>query len=123
MTKSILNQSDYTRLFITKLGADNAKFHSFIKDWWWNFTDQKNLRLSRNGFKTIENCKIPYYIIELPEPLRNRTLIQLSRRLTCPYYIKKLDLIYLVGEQETVLLKLHADNLQQYLDNLELDQS
>lgn len=120
MTKSILNQSDYTRLFIEKANKDPAKFHDFHKEWWWNFKDQKNLRLSKNGFKTIENCKIPYYIIELPESLKNRTLIQLSRRLACPYYIKKLDLIYLLGEQETVLLKLHADNIQQYLDNLEL---
>ena len=45
----------------------------------------------------------------------------MSRLLTCPYYIQKLDEIVLLGEQETVMLKLHADNLQQYLDNLGLD--
>jgi hypothetical protein len=52
--------------------------------------------------------------------MRNRTLIQMSRLLTCPYYIPKPDELFLLGEQETVLLKLHADNLQQYLDNLQL---
>ena len=40
--------------------------------------------------------------------------------MTCPYYIQKLDLVLLLGEQETVMLKLHADNLQQYLDTLQL---
>ena len=44
----------------------------------------------------------------------------MSRLLTCPYFIQKIDEILLLGEEETVLLKLHADNLQQYLDNLQL---
>jgi hypothetical protein len=42
--------------------------------------------------------------------------------MTCPYYINKVDQILLLGEEETVLLKLHADNLQQYLDNITASQ-
>jgi hypothetical protein len=118
--KSTLNQTDYTRQFLTRTGIDHANFDRYHKEWWWNHTDPKNLRLSINGFKFVSHNKIPYYQIELPELLKNRTLIQMSRLLTCPYFIKKLDIVYLLGEEESVLLKLHADNLQQYLDNLQL---
>jgi len=119
VTKSTLNQTDYTRQFLTQTGLDHANFNRYHKTWWWNHTDPKNLRLSMDGFKFVQLNKIPKYEIVLPQPLRNRTLIQMSRLLTCPYYIKKLDCVYLLGEQESVLLALHADNLQQYLDNLQ----
>jgi len=118
--KSTLNQTDCTRQFLTRTGIDHANFDRYHKEWWWNHTDPRNLRLSSYGFKFVHQKAIPKYEIKLPEPLKNRTLIQMSRLLTCPYYIKQLDLIYLLGEEESVLLALHADNLQQYLDNLQL---
>jgi len=120
VTKSTLNQYSYTQLYINKFGLGIDEFDRYSKEWWWNHTNLTNLRLSNYGFKAIQRGKIPYYAIQLPEPLRNRTLIQMSRLLTCPYFIKKLDLVYLLGEEEFVLLKLHADNLQQYLDNMQL---
>jgi hypothetical protein len=40
--------------------------------------------------------------------------------MTCPYYIHKIDQISVLGKEEYIMLKLHADNLQQYLDNLQL---
>ncbi len=120
MTKFTLNQHNYTQLFINKIGLNTAEFDRYSKEWWWNHTNITNLRLSNYGFKVIQTGRIPYYSIKLIEPLKNRTLLQMSRLLTCPYYIKTLDLIYLLGEEEFVLLKLHADNLQQYLDNLQL---
>lgn len=120
MSKSTLNQIDYTRLFAARAKLDITNLNRYHKDWWWNYTDPRNLRLSKNGFKFVNDSKITCYDIQLTEPLRNRTLIQMSRLLTCPYFIKKLDLVYLLGEEESVLLKLHADNLQQYLDNLQL---
>ena len=120
MIKSTPNQHDYTKLFITKIGLNIDEFERYSKEWWWNHTNLTNLRLSNYGFKVINSGNTDYYIIELPEPLKNRTLIQMSRLLTCPYYIKNLDLIYLLGEEETVMIKLHADNLQQYLDNMQL---
>ena len=120
MTKSTPNQSEYTRLLLTQAGMNVAEFGRYSKEWWWNHTDPRNLRLSSYGFKFVHQKAIPKYEIKLPEPLKNRTLIQMSRLLTCPYYIKQLNLVYLLGEEESVLLALHADNLQQYLDNLQL---
>lgn len=120
MTKSTRNQQSYTEGILAAAGQDPASYGLVIKIWWWNHTDPANLRLSKSGLQFIKKfTKIPVYECILTEPLRNRTYIQLSRLFTCPYYLMGKDKIILLGDEETVLLKLHADNLQQYLDNLE----
>jgi hypothetical protein len=121
VTKSTRNQHDYTASILKAAGRDTAEYSQYIKVWWWNHTDPNTLRLSKSGIQFIKKLtQIPVYECTLPEPLRNRTLIQLSRLMTCPYYVHKLDHVLLLGDQEAVMLKLHADNLQQYLDNLQL---
>jgi hypothetical protein len=123
VTKSTRNQQSYTEGILQAAGQDAASYTSVIKIWWWNHTDTSQLRLSKPGIQYIKKyTRIPVYECNLPEPLRNRTLVQLSRSMTCPYYINKVDQILLLGEEETVLLKLHADNLQQYLDNITASQ-
>lgn len=121
MTKSIRNQQDYTKDILQAAGKDVSDYPRYIKEWWWNHTEPTHLRLNKSGIQFIKkSTNIPVYRCLLPEILKNRTLIQMSRLLTCPYFIQKIDEILLLGEEETVLLKLHADNLQQYLDNLQL---
>lgn len=121
MIKSTRSQQSYTEGILAAAGRSISEYPQYIKVWWWNYTEPTNLRLSKSGFQFIKKfTKIPVYECSLSEPLRNRTLIQLSRLFTCPYYIEKPDKLILLGEEETVLLKLHADNLQQYLDNLQL---
>lgn len=121
MTKSTRNRQDYTEGILQAAGRDASEYPSVIKVWWWNHTDPTSLRLSKSGLQFIKKfTKIQLYDCDLSEPLKNRTLLQMSRLLTCPYYIQKLDHIVLLGNDETVMLKLHADNLQQYLDNLQL---
>lgn len=121
MTKSTHNQQSYTEGILAAAGRDSSEYPQYARVWWWNHTDPNSLRLSKSGWQFIKKfTRIPMYECSLSEPLRNRTLIQLSRLFTCPYYIEKPDKLILLGEQETVLLKLHADNLQQYLDNLQL---
>jgi hypothetical protein len=123
VTKSTHNQHHYTEAFIQAAGldVDTVAKSNYWVDWWWNHTNINQLRLSKLGITFIKkNTKIPVHECVLPEPLRNQTLLQLSRLMTCPYYIHKLDHILLLGDEEAVMLKLHADNLQQYLDNLQL---
>ena len=121
VTESTRNQQEYTEGILQAAGREATDYPQYIKVWWWNHTDPTNLRLSKSGIQFIKkSTKIPVYKCFLPEVLKNRTLLQMSRLLTCPYYIQKLDEVALLGEEETVMLKLHADNLQQYLDNLQI---
>ncbi len=121
MTKSTHNQEYYTKSILQAAEQDPSIYPSVRKLWWWNHTNPSVLRLSKVGIAFIKKfTKIPVYECLLPEPLKSRTLIQLGRLMTCPYYIQKMDYLLLLGEEETVMLKLHADNLQQYLDTLQL---
>ena len=121
MTKSTHNQEYFTKSILAAAGQESSIYSQVSKLWWWNHTNPFLLRLSKPGIAFIKKyTKIPVYECQLAESLKNRTLIQLARLMTCPYYINKMDHILLLGEQETVMLRLHADNLQQYLDNLQL---
>lgn len=100
---------------------DENSLTSHIKKWWWNHTNSSTLRLNKFGIQFIKkHTKFPTYHFELSHPLSNKNLIQLSRIFTCPYYIKASNELILLGEEESVMLKLHADNLQQYLNTLEI---
>ena len=122
MTKStLLNQFNYTRAFLEEAGIGMDNYEYYRREWWFNHTVPENLRLSKLGISFVEKyTKTKTYQIELTNPLLGRTFIQMSRLFTCPYYIKRNNKIVLLGEKETVLLSLHANNLQQYLDNLEV---
>jgi hypothetical protein len=121
VTKFIHDQVYYTRAFLRAAGMDEHLFTTYITTWWWNYTNPSVLRLNKFGIQFVKNhAKIPTYHFEITQPLTNKNLIQLSRIFTCPYYIKGLKEITLLGEQESVMLKLHADNLQQYLDTLQI---
>jgi hypothetical protein len=121
VTKSSLNQLQYVKLFLNEGGYIEANLDLWLKEWFWNHRNTNNLRITQKCFKYLIKIQFPIYEVKLPEKLKNRTLIQMSRMLTCCYYIQNLQTVWLTGEEETVMLKLHADNLQQYLDNLELD--
>jgi len=45
-------------------------------------------------------------------------LLQLDRLLASPYFVRDRKHIELMGEQDAIMLELHASNLKQYLDNL-----
>jgi len=112
--KSTRNQQSYTEDILQAAGQDAAAYTSVIRIWWWNHTNSTNLRLSKSGIQYIKKyTRIPVYECNLSDSLKNRTLVQLGRLMTCPYYIHKIDQISVLGEEEYVMLKLHADNLQQ----------
>jgi hypothetical protein len=118
--KSILNQSDYTREFLRAAGMDE-EIVAGGQSLWWNPVNTNHLRLSMHGIKFIKsNTKIPIYSISLASPLLSRHFISLSRICFCPYYIKHQKTLLLLGKEEATMLTLHAGNLGQYLDNMEV---
>jgi hypothetical protein len=49
-------------------------------------------------------------------------MLQLERFIKSPYFIKKLKMLYVFGEEDAVMLQLHGGNLVAYLDNLQQNQ-
>ncbi len=91
---------------------------------WWNTANQNHLRLSKNGITFIKKqAKLPIYNISVSHPLLSTHLIKLARINLGPYYlqVKEKDAVIILLDKEiATMLMLHAGNLGQYLDNLQL---
>lgn len=123
MTKSTLNQSEYTRLFLREAGIDEQQNTTdYWLGFWWNHTNPNHLRLSVDGIKFIKKqTKIPLYSIEVAHPLLSTHLVKLARINLGPYYLtvrEKDSGITVINQEVATMLMLHAGNLGQYLDNL-----
>jgi len=85
--------------------------------WWHNPINHSSLRLSQQGHKTLMTTDIDHYRFKLTAKVLPKTFVQLERYFTSPYYIINASSIIVYGETEAMMIALHANNLQQYLDN------
>ena len=89
--------------------------------WWVNPIKQMSLRLSYLGFNTLrKNGNFKFYNFELLLPLKPKSLLQLERCFSEPYFIHHTAGIYIMSEVDVMMLALHSNNLQNYLDTLSL---
>jgi hypothetical protein len=120
---STLNrQREYQRRVITEAGLDPNIFEEMVKIWWRNPTNHNSLRLTNFGLKFFkDNLKQKTYAIKLDEKsIRSKHLLQLERLFTSPYFVKNTELV-VFGEQDAIMLQLHAGDLESYLDNLQIN--
>lgn len=99
-----------------KVSLRYQKFNSSAF-WWHNPTNTFSLRLTRPAFVTLEKAKVPNWKFKLDKVYMPKTYLQLEKHFTAPYYIHGSQIIYVYGETEMIMLSLHGNNLQQYLDN------
>jgi hypothetical protein len=85
--------------------------------WWFNPTNPNSLRLTRPVYSMLIDAKVPTFKFKLTEKYRPKTFVQLERYFTSPYYLLNAQTIVMFGETEAMMMALHANNLQQYLDN------
>ena len=90
---------------------------------WYNpLKPHHSLRVTDEGKKWIMSaCGLPIYHFRLTEKMNNQHLLQLDHLITSPYYIRSRNYLELFGEEDAIMLTLHAGNLAQYLQTLELD--
>jgi hypothetical protein len=87
--------------------------------WWYNPLNPQSLRLTAVAYNVIRKSPdIKSYKFKLDQMILPKTLLQLERHFTGPYFIISPLAIVLFGETEVMMLALHGNNLQQYLDNL-----
>jgi hypothetical protein len=80
------------------------------------------VRVSVDGKKWITGaCGLPIYHFRLNDRINNQHLLQLDHLITSPYYIRSRSYIELFGENDAIMLSLHAGNLARYLDTLDID--
>ncbi len=85
---------------------------------WHNPLNFSSLRLTKTSWHIIRsNNMLKFYKFELPEPILPKTLLQLEKHFTAPYYIATLSVLYVSGETEAIMLQLNSTDLQGYLNN------
>lgn len=124
MNKSTLSQSEYNRIFFESAQLDINSNHIDTNNFWWNPTNPNHLRLSNIGITFIKKqTKLPIYTINVSHPLLSTHLIKLARINLGPYYLQTKNtgaVIMLTDSEAAAMLTLHAGNLGQYLENLQL---
>lgn len=103
-----------------KLGLRYQRYDN-PASWWHNPLNPDSLRLTRPAFVMLsKNKDIKSWQFKLSTPLLTRAFIQLEKHFTSPYFIQNNTTIWVFSEQDSIMLALHGNNLQQYLDNLSL---
>lgn len=96
-----------------------SSFSISPSSWWYNPTNHNSLRLTQKAYLEVRK-QIKFYKFELVNDIKPKTFIQLERWFKEPYYVQNRKTIHIVSERDAMMLGLHANNLQQYLDNQEL---
>lgn len=118
-TRKRFTQLQLTKIFCQQAGLDYTLFNDMQTRWWVNPTDPDSLRLTLYGLQFIKtNLKLDSYEFELPEELTNQNLLRLERHFLGPYYLLKRKKIIVLEEQEAMMLTLHGNNLNAYLESL-----
>lgn len=124
MSRSTLSQTDYHDLFLESAGLDHNSDTIDRSQIWWNPTNPNHLRLSNIGITFVKKqTKLPIYTINVSHPLLSTHLIKLARINLGPYYLQTKNtghVIMLIDGEAAAMLALHAGNLGQYLENLQI---
>lgn len=122
MSKSIHRQLEVQNRVIANAGYDPDQLINASNTWWKNPLNTSSLRLTPEGFRWFtEVAKLTSHQIDVPkdQPIVGRHMLQLENLFEDPYFIRGLHTIFIFGERDAIMLKLHSGNLTQYLDNLQ----
>jgi hypothetical protein len=122
VTKSTRNpQHDWFVKAVVAAGLEVSIVGDVTKLWWRNPLNHNSLRLTSIGHVWFtKRSKFPSHQIDLVTGVTGKQMLQLERLFKEPYFIKSNKSIFLYGESDAIMLQLHAGNLGQYLDNLQM---
>ena len=82
---------------------------------WMNFRESGGLRLTKNGYEVLTKIlKLESWALDIdPRKITKRTILQLDRKLTAPYYISVRRAgepkIILFSSREAIMASLYGD--------------
>jgi len=90
--------------------------HAMIT-WWTNIRSDGGLRLTTHGYKIMHDIlKIESWYLDIPngQPITKRTLLDMDRKLSWPYYVdsnvrKKRRRVIFFSSQEAMMATIYGD--------------
>ena len=114
-------QQEYELNPFQSQGREQLRYNRLddAKTWWFNPLNPDSLRLSRIAYNMLKKAKVPTFKFKLTEKYKSKTFVQLERWMSSPYYLLNAQTIVLYSDSDAMMMALHGNNLQQYLDNQE----
>lgn len=129
MTKSILDQDGWVEVFKeNSQELASNRWNPFLEKnpralIFFNPTNHRSMRLTKAGFLLLQKqIKLTYYEFVLVDKIKPKVLLQLERHIQYPYFIHSLSKIMVLDETTAIMLQLHGNDLETYLNNLEQHQ-
>ena len=114
-------QIEWTRVFLQQKHlakeVDQKLIDYYRAVFWFNPTNERSMRLTYSGIDSLLEFNIQHYSHKLEQAILPKTLVQLEKIFTEPYYIDGLNCIKTFDEATSLTLILYNNNLQSYLDN------
>jgi len=114
-----MNKETYTKIFLKEKGLaiSDANLKQYMPIWWQNTRNklQGGLRLTEEGYNTLQEIGIEVYDIPYPKdmPLTTQVIIFLDQFIDCPYYLTNRS-ITVTNEKKAVELTLFSGDLRKY---------
>jgi len=118
----IKTQLEWTRVFLKQKNSTNIEIDQQTVDYfrivyWFNPTNERSMRLTDAGFDNLLSFNIQHFSHKLDCAILPKTLVQLEKFFTEPYFIHHLNCIKTFDEATSLTLTLYNNNLQSYLDH------
>lgn len=114
-----MNKEAYTKIFLKERGLaiSEANLKQYMPIWWQNTRNksQGGLRLTEEGYNTLQEIGIEIYDIPYPKdmPLTTQVIIFLDQFISCPYYITNKGII-VTDQKKAVELTLFSGDVRKY---------
>lgn len=117
-----INKQQLTQKLLELIPNSPLTTDQAIRCWWYSRNSTSGLRLTDIGYDAFTNdLDLETYLFNVehivPSP---RVILQLSKLISCPYYIERTKLrwlnLHLFGSRQAVELTLYGD-LQRYLSS------
>lgn len=87
---------------------------------WVNPLNKSSMRLSIQAYRALKKLKIQRYTHKFEEHITPRHMLELDRLFKYPFYISTYKSIEVFSEEDTLMLTLNNNNLDNYLKALRL---
>ena len=114
-----MNKEAYTKIFLKEKGLaiSDANLKQYMPIWWQNTRNksQGGLRLTEEGYNTLQEIGIEVYDIPYPKemPMTPQVAIFLDQFIDCPYYLTNRS-IAVTDQKKAVELSLFSGDLRKY---------
>ena len=113
-----MDKIQLTQILMKEAKLENIGIHKCKWKWWKNPDNLNSWSLTYDGYELMIDLGIESTMHTVKNSMsRNQTFLLLDKYLSTPFYIQRIDRIAFFGGQDSIMLTLLDNNLDQYIEN------